>query len=143
MKKRVLALVAAVMLLSSSATCVAVEPRASHYFDGYILGLSAEGKGEMAVSFSVLGTGTMEKIGVFSIRIEEETVPGEWVTTFTRYGSDDPDTFYTYDFCDHSGCFTFSGIPTVKYRAAMVAYAQNASGREYSEEIFCTGKVCK
>lgn len=136
-------MLAAVMLLCSSATCIAAEARASHYFDGYVLGLSAKGNCTMAVSFSVLGTGTMDQIGAYSIRIEEETTKDVWITSFTAYGDDDPDTFYTYNFCDHSGSFTFIGVPNVKYRAVMVAYAKNASGHEYSDEFVCTGKVCK
>lgn len=143
MKKRFFAMLAAAMLLCSSVACFAVETRASHYFDGYILGLSAKGNCQMAVSFSVLGTGTMEQIGAYSIRIEEEIATDMWVTSFTAYGDDDPDTFYTYGFCDHTGSFTFTGVPDVKYRAVMVGYAKNASGEEYSDEFVCTGKVCK
>ena len=44
---------------------------------------------------------------------------------------------------EHGGDYTFTGVPGVKYRAVMKAYASNSSGSEYSSEIACSGKVCK
>ena len=143
MKKRIVALLTAAMLVCGSVTCYAVSPQASRYFDGYILGLSALGNCKMAVSFSVLGTREMDQIGAYSIRVEEEVAKDTWETTFTAYGDDDPDNFYTYDFCDHTGSFTFFGVPNVRYRAVLVAYARNSSGEEYSDEVICTPKTCK
>lgn len=59
------------MMPTSAATAeIWNEARASHYFDAYMLGISAKGGGEMAVSFGVFGTDTMDKIGVYSLRIE-------------------------------------------------------------------------
>ena len=43
------------MMPTSAATAeIWNEARASHYFDAYMLGISAKGGGEMAVSFGVL-----------------------------------------------------------------------------------------
>ena len=120
------------MMPTSAATAeIWNEARASHYFDAYMLGISAKGGGEMAVSFGVFGTDTMDKIGVYSLRIESEIAPNKWIEEFTVYGSSDPDTFYAMD------------MPGVKYRAVMVAYAKNASGYEYSKEMACTGRYCE
>lgn len=143
MKKRIISALAAFMLICSTVTCYAAEARASRYFDGYLLGIYAEGNAQMSVSFSVFGTGTMDQIGAYSIRVEEQLSQNNWITSFTAYGDDDPDTFYTYDFCDHTGEFTFYGTPGITYRAVLVAYAENKNGSEYSKEIYCTGKVCK
>lgn len=83
------------MMPTSAATAeIWNEARASHYFDAYMLGISAKGGGEMAVSFGVFGTDTMDKIGVYSLRIESEIAPNKWIEEFTVYGSSDPDTFY-------------------------------------------------
>ena len=129
------------MMPTSAATAeIWNEARASHYFDAYMLGISAKGGGEMAVSFGVFGTDTMDKIAVYSLRIESEIAPNKWIEEFTVYGSSDPDTFYTIQ---HGGDFYFDGMPGVKYRAVMVAYAKNASGYEYSKEMACTGRYCE
>ena len=121
------------MMPTSAATAeIWNEARASHYFDAYMLGISAKGGGEMAVSF-----------GVYSLRIESEIAPNKWIEEFTVYGSSDPDTFYAMDTIQHGGDFYFDGMPGVKYRAVMVAYAKNASGYEYSKEMACTGRYCE
>lgn len=144
MKKRIVpALLSLMLMLSVAIPCYAVQPRASRYFDGYILGISTPGNYQVAVSFSVLGMSKMDKIGVYYLRIEEEYGNDNWAETFTAYGSSDPDKFYSYNAYDHTGGYTFTGVPGVKYRAVMKAYASNSSGYEYSDEFACTGKVCK
>lgn len=143
MKKIISAILAFVMLCSVPLTCAAADTRASTRITGYILGVSSQGNSEMVVSFSVLGKRTMDKIGAYSIRIEEEVGTDKWITTFTKYGSSDPKTFYTENEMDHSGYFFFTGTPGVKYRAVMVAYAEDSTGYEYSREVPCDGKVCK
>ena len=142
MKKRLgTVLLLALFVISSMIPTSAAT--ASHYFDAYMLGISAKGGGEMAVSFGVFGTDTMDKIGVYSLRIESEIAPNKWIEEFTVYGSSDPDTFYAMDTIQHGGDFYFDGMPGVKYRAVMVAYAKNASGYEYSKEMACTGRYCE
>lgn len=74
------------MMPTSAATAeIWNEARASHYFDAYMLGISAKGGGEMAVSFGVFGTDTMDKIGVYSLRIESEIAPNKWIEEFTVF----------------------------------------------------------
>ena len=76
------------MMPTSAATAeIWNEARASHYFDAYMLGISAKGGGEMAVSFGVFGTDTMDKIGVYSLRIESEIAPNKWIEEFTVFRS--------------------------------------------------------
>ena len=143
MKKRLTsALLAVMLLLSASLPCYAVET-ASRYFDGYLLAMAPMGNSQMAVSFSVFGMSQMDQIGVYYLRIEEEYATGKWATTFTVYGSSDPSRFYSYNAHDHGGDYTFTGIPGVKYRAVIKAYASNSSGSEYSDEFVGSGKVCK
>lgn len=144
MKRRLTSAALAIMLLLSACLpCYAAEARASRYFDGYIIGMSAQGNGQMTVSFSVLGMSKMDKIGAYYIRIEEEYGTDKWAKVFTAYGDSDPSTFYSYNAYDHSGGYTFTGVPGAKYRAVLKAYASNSEGYEYSDEIACTGKVCK
>lgn len=143
MKKTISALLAVLLVLSASITCYAVEAKASRYFDGYVLAMSAPGGNQMTVSFSVLGMSKMDQIGAYYIRIEEEIATDKWITTFTAYGDQDPDKFYSYNAYDHGADYTFTGVPGVKYRAVLKAYASNSQGSEYSDEIICSGKVCK
>ena len=143
MKKRLTsALLAVMLLLSAFLPCYAVKT-ASRYFDGYLIALAPLGNGQMALSFSVFGMSKMDKIGAYYIRIEQEYATDKWVTTFTAYGDQDPDTFYSYNAYEHGGDYTFTGVPGVKYRAVLKAYASNSSGYEYSDEIVGSGKVCK
>jgi len=144
MKKRTISVLLAVMLmLSTSLSCFAAEARASNYFDSYLLGIVPAGNNQMTVSFSVFGMSKMDQIGAYYIRIEEEISTDKWITTFTAYGDKNPSKFYSYNAYDHGGDYTFTGVPGVKYRAVMKAYASNSSGSEYSEEFTCTGKVCR
>ena len=145
MKKRVMALIMVAALLIGSSSTFAYEvseDRASHFFDSYLLGVSPQGNSRMLVTFSVWGMGKMDQIGAYSIRIEEEAAKDVWFTVLTRYGSEAPSEFYSYNTYDHWGQFYFVGVPGVRYRAVMVAYAKNDSGYEYSEEIECTPKTC-
>lgn len=143
MKRMVSSFLAVILVLCSTISCYAVEERASKYFDGYILAMSAQGNNQMAVSFTVYGMSKMDQIGAYTIRIEEEISTDKWITTFTIYGDRDPEKFYSYDAYEHGGSYTFTGVPGVKYRAVMKAYASNGSGSEYSDEITCEGKVCR
>lgn len=59
------------------------------------------------------------------------------------YGDKMPDKFYSYNAYEHGGDYTFTGVPGVKYRAVMKAYAEDENGSEYSKEFTCTGRVCK
>lgn len=142
-KKLISALFAVMLLLSAILPCYAVEARASEYFDGYIIAMSAPGNAQMTVSFSVLGMSKMDQIGAYYIRIEEEYATDKWAKTFTVYGSTNPDKFYSYNAYDHGGSYTFTGVPGVKYRAVLKAYAKDKNGSEYSDEIVGNGKVCK
>jgi len=148
MKKRVMTTLLCLFFIFSNLACASaastrIEERASKYFDAYMLGVSANGDGEMDVTFGVFCSGVMDKVGVYSLRIESEVSPGNWVEEFTVYGSDDPDLFYDTDTIQHGGDFYFDGIPGVKYRAVMVAYATDAAGEEYSREVTCTGRYCE
>ena len=106
------------MMPTSAATAeIWNEARASHYFDAYMLGISAKGGGEMAVSFGVFGTDTMDKIGVYSLRIESEIAPNKWIEEFTVYGSSDPDTFYAMDTIQHGGDFYFAQDLSIRIAA--------------------------
>ena len=148
MKKRVMTTLLCLFFIFSNLACASaastrIEERASKYFDAYMLGVSANGDGEMDVTFGVFCSGVMDKVGVYSLRIESEVSPGNWVEEFTVYGSDDPGLFYDTDTIQHGVDFSFDGIPVVKYLAVMVAYATDAAGEEYSREITCTGRYCK
>jgi hypothetical protein len=131
MKKRILGGLLAFLLLGSTIVCaVAAEPvpHASLYLDGYGISVSAEGKGKMAVTYVVLGTDTMDKLGAQSIKVEEWDGT-EWVKTGTYSVSKNP-SFYASDVSEHAGTIYFYGLPGIDYRATLTAYAELDGGSD-------------
>jgi len=132
MKKRICSFLL-VFLMLGSVVCTAVEPdavspRASLYLDGYAIGVNAEGGGIMAVTFVVYGTDTMDCLGAQKIFIEEWDGV-EWIETGTLSVAKNPD-FYAYDASEHALTVYFYGLPGVKYRATLTAYAELEGGSD-------------
>lgn len=104
------------------------EPQASLYLSSYGVDLIAVGNGQMVVEMDVIGTGTMSKIGVYSLLIEQK-VNGTWseyATVFGIYHSD----FYAYNTISYLGEYYFNGTAGVQYRVTMTAYARNSTGSD-------------
>lgn len=128
---------------TAQAAAVSTEPagtvRASYYLSGYSAGLKALGSKEMKVTFSVYGVDTMDKIGADKIVIEYWT-GSDWLVDHTARGSAHPE-FYVEDELFHKGSYTFVGIPGIKYRATVTAYAGRNGGSDTreitSQEVVC------
>lgn len=77
MKRKIvsfLSLVLAFTLCSVSATSASeMQIQSSKYLNKYNAYLNAEGNGEISIWFEVQGTGTMDEIGVLSIRLYEKS----------------------------------------------------------------------
>ena len=80
-----------VVILSVPSSFAATH--ASTCLSSYAVGLYAEGNGEMDVEFEILGTNIMDKVGVYSLLIEEEVLPDVWVFHSIVYGEDNESTF--------------------------------------------------
>ena len=98
------------------------------------------GDSVMNIDMTVLGTTTMDKVGVDKVYIEER-VNGVWRELDTLYGSDNSD-FYMYNKVMYSGEVNFTGIPGRSYRVTLSVYAENDGGYD-TGTILSQTVVCK
>lgn len=136
-----LLLTSLVLAVEAPAADDQITPRASYYLSGYSSGLVAKGNRKMNVNYSVYGTRTMDKIGVDEILIEYWN-GSDWVTDHHVYGSKHPE-FYSTEEIGHAGGYSFYGMPGLKYRATVTAYAEldggSDTGEITSQEVVCVG----
>lgn len=140
MKKRLLSMLLVFVMLGSTVCAMAAGMRASLYLDGYGISLNAKGGGKMAIGYTVLGTRTMDVIGARSISVEEWNGSG-WEESMTYSVAKNPD-FYAYNESEHFGTVYFYGLPGVKYRATMTAYASLSGGFD-TRTVTSSSTSCK
>ena len=128
MKKRLVSLAFALIMIVSVTGVAFATTRASEYLAGYSISLEAKGDGEMGIFFDVTGTGRMTKIGAQALYIDEY-VNGSWEPYLTMTAAEN-DNFYGSNTASHSGFAYFTGTPGVKYRVTLKAYARNSSGSD-------------
>ena len=109
-----------------------ITPQASLQLSAYSITLEPLGNGEMYIDFSVLGTDVMDKIGIFSLVIEERTPGGVWDDIEILYGYNHPE-FYQYNTAGYLGAYYFDGTVGNDYRATIVVYAEDSRGRDTGE----------
>ena len=121
-KRRILVAAIAICLLFSMA--LSAGARASAYVDGVYTLLQAEGNGVMYLLANVDGVGTMSKIGLDYVYIEEApTANGPWSPYDFWDGDDDPDLYYWYNDSIYLQEFSFDGTPGKYYQVTLIAYA--------------------
>ena len=108
--KRLFSLILALMLLATSMTACAAEPRASDYFDGYGTSLSCLGDGKIKITFSCDANGTASQLGVSNFSVYKYNGSGWEVISGPHSGS------YGYGVTSYSFSRTFYGIAGEKYR---------------------------
>ena len=127
MKKRVLSLLIIVCMLFALTT--AASARASAYLDGYRLSPTALGNGEIELYVRIEAVYAVDRVGIMALQIEERYSPtSSWHLYDTILGSEDPDTYYFYDFPIYTGTFTFDLTPGYDYRFIVTAYAGDSTG---------------
>lgn len=132
-KKRMVSFLLAFCVLCGSIGAAAAEqmepiPHASLYLDAYAIGVNAKGNCKMSVTFIVYGTDTMDCIGAKEIAVEEWDGT-EWTPTATYSVKKNPQ-FYASNVSEHAESITFYGLPGVKYRATLTAYAEKDGGSD-------------
>ena len=139
MKKKIISLLLAVFMLigitSVSAAYIPepeINPQASLQLSAYSITLEPLGNGEMYIDFTVLGTDVMDKIGIFSLVIEERTPGGAWDDFDILYGYTHPE-FYHYNSAGYLGDYCFDGTVGMQYRATIVVYAEDSRGCDTGE----------
>lgn len=132
-KKRIVSFLLVFCMLEGAVSTVAVDqvepiPCASLYLDAYAIGIDAKGNGKMLVTFIVYGTDIMDCLGAQEIVVEEWDGV-EWTHTAT-YSAEKNSKFYTLNASEHAESVTFYGLPGVKYRATLTAYAEKDGGSD-------------
>ena len=143
MKKRLLALLFAVLLLSSLSTIAyASNARASAYFCSTDVRAYAKSGGKILFEVDINATHTMQEVGASEIYVYEQQDDGSW------------DNVYTFTMDEHSylietntaGAYvdaTYQGTVGKNYYALVACYAKDSSGYErlYDETPVVTAKL--
>ena len=129
-----------VVILSVPSSFAATH--ASTCLSSYAFVLYAEGNGERDVEFEILGTNIMDKVGVYSLLIEEEVLPDVWVFHSIVYGEDNESTFFTENSIIHKDSYTFKGTPGLRYRVTLTAYAELGSDSD-TGDVTSAARRCK
>ena len=116
------------LALSTMAAATAVSVPASDYIQNCSADISSTGRGNVKVSFSITGTGTMDSIGASSIYLYESTGSGwKLVKSFLNTQST-----YSYMMASntrsHSGNVTYSGTSGKQYYATVYFWAGKNGG---------------
>ena len=130
MKKRLLSLVFAMLLLVSLSTAAnAVNARASDYFGATSVRAYAKSGGKILFEVDINATHTMQEVGASEIYVYEQQDDGSW------------DNVYTFTMDEHSylietntaGAFvdaTYQGTVGKNYFATVACYAKDSNGYE-------------
>lgn len=138
MRKTVLKSLSVVLLfifLVSAPIHAAADARASAWFSGYGASVVAVGNGKLNIDFTVVGTGTMTKLGASIIDIYKSN--GTHVTSIS-YATKGNGYMMGYNTAYHSGSVPFSAVSGQKYYAVVKFFAKDSSGadtRTYTTSI--------
>ena len=111
------------MLLSVAGFTAAA--RASAQLSSYSANLFDVGNGDIDIEFTVTGMGTMDELGVKTIKVYKSN--GTLVKTFSYTSYDE---MMGYDTGRHSGVVTYSGTEGQKYYAVVTFYGKNSAGSD-------------
>lgn len=139
MSKRILKLISVILvivfLVGAPVYALAAEARASAWFSGYGASVVASSSGKINIEFTVVGTGTMTKLGASTIEIYKSN--GTFVKSIS-YTANGNGYMMGYNTAFHSGSVPYSGVAGQKYYAVVTFFARNSSGsdtRSYTTSI--------
>ena len=131
MSKRILRSISVILvivfLVSAPVHAFAAEARASAWLSGYGASVVAAGNGKIKIEFTVVGTGTMTKLGASLIYIYKSD--GTRVATIS-YATKGNEYMMGYNKAYHSGSVPYSGTAGQKYYAVVTFFAKNSSGSD-------------
>lgn len=112
--------------------------RASGQISTYRAYCSKNSSTSLSVAFQIMGTDTMDEIGVTTVRVQYSSDQVNWTTHKTFYSSStsgmiDTDTGY------HSGSLTCT-VPSGKYYRAKVTFYAEKDG-SFTERTYTTGII--
>lgn len=122
--------VSAIILIAAtllSISAFAADTRASSYLTGYGASVVPSGNGNLNVEFTVVGTGTMTKIGASVIEIYKSN--GTLVATFS-YTTNGYEYMMGSNTYIHTGSVPYAGTLGQSYYAIVTCFAKNSSGSD-------------
>lgn len=123
-----------VLILSFCLLSVsAANTRASAYITSTYMDVIPTGEGELAVEFSILGTGRMSRIGAQAISFYREN--GSSWTYLTSYYDDDEGMAETNTY-SHGNTMYYQGVSGTRYKVIVTLFAENSSGSDSRTEAF-------
>lgn len=129
-KKHIIAMclvfIVTVMMLAAPASALVIDfetiqPRESLYLSSYGAYVYLPGDGLVQVWFDVQGTGTMDELGVLSIKIYESTDKTNWTRVIT-YTHDGTSGLLGYNDYYHSGHVQYQGVEGRYYKAYLCVW---------------------
>lgn len=131
MSKRILRSISVILvivfLVSTPVNAMAAEARASAWLSGYGASIVAAGNGKIKIEFTVVGTGTMTKLGASTIDIYKSN--GTFVKTIS-YTASGNGYMMGYNTAYHSGSVPYSGTAGQNYYAIVTFFAKDSSGSD-------------
>jgi hypothetical protein len=135
-----LGIVFAITICLAPSASAAIQ--ASLYLSSYDAYIWPEGSGNIAIYFDVEGTGTMDEIGVLSIRLQQCPAGSSTWTTVQTYSHNDYSNLLAYNNYTYGSSVSYSGTAGYSYRAYITVWAgKNGSGD--SREILTSTVVAK
>lgn len=125
---RIIALIIALMLMLSTVAFASMT--ASEYINATSAWITRDGN-TVEVNFYIIGTGTMDQIGLTCVDLYE-SVPNGWdlVKTFDCTDSQYHDAMLTLNSGLHAGYLTYSGSASKSYYATCYFYAEKNGGSD-------------
>lgn len=143
MKKRLLSLLFATLLLVSLSTMVcASNARASAYFSATDVRAYAKSGGKILFEVDINATHTMQEVGASEIYVYEQQDDGSWDNVYTFTMDEHPYLIET----NTAGAFvdaTYQGTVGKNYFATVACYAKDSNGYEclYGDTPVVTAKL--
>lgn len=134
----VCAVMAVVLLLAVPVHAEEASSRASSFFGSYDSSLYKAAYNKIEVWFDVVALGTMDELGVNSIKVQRSADGSTWETMRVYTPG-----VYKQMICENTGFHcdyvSYTGTPGYYYRAYVAFYAKNSTGfgerYQYSETI--------
>lgn len=137
MSRKIVALMACVLLLMATPTAFAAvppsgdiaEPQASSYLSAYKAYISPVGNGKIEVWFSVSGVNLMDKIGAATIVLKQSSNGTSW-TTVKTFQAESYSGMLATDKMSYTSHVSYSGTAGKYYQAIVTVYAEKGSGSD-------------
>jgi len=113
---------------------------ASNYFSYTNAYLSKISGTTFGICFRLIGTGTMDEIGVSYIKLEVSSDDTNW-SPIAHYYPSGNSIMMDYNSADHSGTITYTGQQNMYYRALVEFYAEDDTGSGYKSYYTSSIKV--